>query len=264
MRTHVIERYRELALRQPEGPQPWWRSGALGSYSEADSAQLPEGLLEMSLGCGNPLASANLKDGETVLDLGCGSGVDALLSAKRVGLAGHVWGLDLVEEMLSIGRRNQRRAGVENLTFLNGPVDAIPLSSASIDVVISNCSINLVEHKDAAFREIFRLLKPGGRLILAEILVRGEVPVTLRTNASLWVNCVGGAMGDMEFVRRLAKSGFESIDIEPVLFHSAPDVRVGLKGCAADAESSWIGVEERLMSAQVTARKPVFRRGGDK
>ncbi len=192
--------------------------------------RLPEEAVLASLGCGNPTALAQLNAGETVLDLGSGGGIDVLLSARRVGPTGKAYGLDMTDEMLALARENQRKAGVENVEFLKGEIENIPLPDNSVDVVISNCVINLSADKDRVLREAFRVLKPGGRFAVSDVVVRGEVPAEVRRSMEMWVGCIAGALHDHEYVGKLAKAGFDDIDIEPTRVYSIEDARQFLTG----------------------------------
>src|SRR5437016_6875376 len=184
-------------------------------YDAAETTALPEGAVLASLGCGNPTALAELHSGEVVLDLGSGGGIDVLLSAKRVGPTGKAYGLDMTDEMLALARENKRKAGAANVEFLKGEIEAIPLPDNSVDVIISNCVINLSADKEQVIDEAFRVLKPGGRFAVSDVVVRGEVPADVKRNMELWVGCVAGALEEREYTRLLARAGFESIDIEP-------------------------------------------------
>ena len=184
-------------------------------YSSQDTADLPGDAVTASLGCGNPTALAALEPGQTVLDLGSGGGIDVLLSAKRVGPTGKVYGLDMTDDMLALARENQRKAGATNVEFLKGNIEAVPLPDNSVDVIISNCVINLSPDKDAVFREAFRVLKPGGRLAVSDVVVRGEVPEDIRKSMELWVGCIAGALEEKEFIAKLLGAGFRDVDIEP-------------------------------------------------
>src|ERR1700678_3763992 len=184
-------------------------------YDAAQTGQLPEEAVLASLGCGNPTALAKLGEGETVLDLGSGGGIDVLLSARRVGPTGKAYGLDMTDEMLALARENQQKAGVENVEFLKGEIEHIPLPDSFVDVVISNCVINLSSDKDAVLREAFRVLKPGGRLAISDVVVRGDVPREVREHMLLWVGCIAGALKDSDYFAKLAAAGFENIDIQP-------------------------------------------------
>ncbi len=225
-------------------------------YSESDTASLPAEAVAVSLGCGNPTALAELKPGETVLDLGSGGGIDVLLSAKRVGPTGKAFGLDMTDEMLALARENQRKAGVENVEFLKGEIEAIPLPDSSVDVIISNCVINLSADKDRVFAEAFRVLRPGGRLAVSDVVVRGEVPAELRRSIELWIGCVAGALEEEEYRMKLAKAGFGGIEVEPTRIYRADDAREFLARAGFDAEAIAPQVDGKFMSAFVRARKP--------
>ena len=218
--------------------------------------RLPEELLSASLGCGNPTALAKLNAGETVLDLGSGGGIDVLLSARRVGPTGKAYGLDMTDEMLALARENQRKAGVENVEFLKGEIENIPLPDNSVDVVISNCVINLSADKDRVLREAFRVLKPGGRFAVSDVVVRGEVPEQVRRSMELWVGCIAGALQDHEYIAKLAKAGFDGIDIEPTRVYNIEDARQFLTGEGIDVDAIAPQVENKFMSAFIRAVKP--------
>src|SRR5271167_2539240 len=205
-------------------------------YDAAQAGQIPEEAMLASLGCGNPTALAKLNAGETVLDLGSGGGIDVLLSAKRVGSAGKAYGLDMTDEMLALARENQRKAGLENVEFLKGEIEHIPLPDHSVDVIISNCVINLSADKDQVLRESFRVLKPGGRFAVSDVVTRGEVPAEVRQNMLLWVGCIAGALPDYEYVTKLARAGFTSIDITPTRVYSIEDAREFLGGQGIDVD----------------------------
>src|ERR1700740_3540599 len=192
-------------------------------YDEAQKSGLPAEAVAASLGCGNPTALAKLQPGETVLDLGSGGGIDVMLSAKRVGPTGKAYGLDMTDEMLALALENQRKSGVENVEFLKGEIENIPLPDNSVDVIISNCVINLSTDKDRVLREAFRVLKPGGRFAVSDVVVRGEVPAEVRRSMELWAGCIAGALEESEYVRTLAKAGFESIDIESTRIYGIQD-----------------------------------------
>jgi len=209
-----------------------------------------------SLGCGNPTALAQLNPGETVLDLGSGGGIDVLLSARRVGATGKAYGLDMTEEMLALARENQRKAGVENVEFLRGEIEDIPLPDNAVDVIISNCVINLSGDKDRVLREAFRVLKPGGRFAVSDVVTRGEVPPDVRQNMLLWVGCIAGALNDHEYVAKLAKAGFDSIDIEPTRVYDIEDARAFLSGQGVDVDAIAPQVQNKFMSAFIRAQKP--------
>jgi SAM-dependent methyltransferase len=222
-----------------------------------ETADLPQEAVLASLGCGNPTALAQLAPGETVLDLGSGGGIDVLLSAKRVGPAGKAYGLDMTDEMLALARENQRKAGVGNVEFLKGEIEHIPLPDSSVDVIISNCVINLSADKDRVFAEAFRVLRPGGRLAVSDVVVRGEVPPAIRRSVELWIGCVAGALEDEEYRAKLAKAGFEAIDLEPTRIYRAEDAREFLRDREGlDADAIAPAVDGKFMSAFVRARKP--------
>jgi SAM-dependent methyltransferase len=225
-------------------------------YTTDEAAALPEAAVQASLGCGNPTALADLRPGETVLDLGSGGGIDVLLSAKRVGPTGRAYGLDMTDEMLALARENQRKAGVENVEFLKGEMEHVPLPDASVDVIISNCVINLSADKDRVLAEAFRVLKPGGRLAVSDVVVRGEVPAEIRRSVELWIGCVAGALEETEYRAKLAKAGFEAIDLEPTRIYRVDDAREFLAGAGLDADAIAPHVDGRFMSAFMRARKP--------
>jgi SAM-dependent methyltransferase len=227
-----------------------------GLYDEAQTAGLPAEAVLASLGCGNPTLLAALQPGEVVLDLGSGGGIDVLLSARRVGPAGKAYGLDMTDDMLALARENQRQAGVGNVEFLKGEIEAIPLPEAAVDVVISNCVINLSADKRQALAEAFRVLRPGGRFAVSDVVVRGAMPEALRRSVELWIGCVAGALEEAEYRRLLAAVGFEEIEIEPTRIYRAEDARAFLTGTGLDAESVSSDVDGKVMSAFVRARKP--------
>ena len=225
-------------------------------YDATQVADLPSDTLQASLGCGNPTALARLNPGEIVLDLGSGGGIDVLLSAKRVGPDGRVYGLDMTDEMLKLARENQRKAGIENVEFLKGEIENIPLPDNSVDVVISNCVINLSGDKDRVFAEAFRVLKPGGRFAVSDVVVQGDVPAEIRRSMELWVGCVAGALERDEYVSKLARTGFETIRVEPTRVYDVADARVFLSGHGIDVDAVAPLVRDRFMSAFIRARKP--------
>lgn len=225
-------------------------------YDEKQTAALPAEAVLASLGCGNPTMLASLQPGETVLDLGSGGGIDVLLSARRVGPSGKAYGLDMTDEMLALARENQRRAGVENVEFLKGEIEAIPLPGDAVDVVISNCVINLSADKRQVLAEAFRVLRPGGRFAVSDIVVRGEVPQALRRSVELWIGCVAGALEESEYRRLLAEVGFEEIEVEPTRIYTAEDAREFLEGAGMDPGTIASEVDGKFMSAFVRARKP--------
>lgn len=225
-------------------------------YDEAQKSGLPEKAVLASLGCGNPTALAELKPGETVLDLGSGGGIDVLLSAKRVGPSGKAYGLDMTDDMLALARENQRKAGIDNVEFLKGEIENIPLPDNSVDVIISNCVINLSADKDKVLGEALRVLKPGGRFAVSDVVVRGEVPDEVRKSMELWVGCVAGALEEMDYIKKLAKAGFDAIDVEPTRIYSIEDARLFLAGEGLDVDAVAPQVEGKFMSAFVRAKKP--------
>ncbi|PYP59065.1 MAG: arsenite S-adenosylmethyltransferase [Gemmatimonadetes bacterium] len=226
-------------------------------YDAAETTALPEGAVLASLGCGNPTALAELHEGEVVLDLGSGGGIDVLLSAKRVGLTGKAYGLDMTDEMLALARENQRKAGVANVEFLKGEIESIPLPDASVDVIISNCVINLSADKRRVLGEAFRVLKPGGRFAVSDVVVRGEIPAAVRRSMELWVGCIAGALEEEEYRGLLAGVGFVDVGIEPTRIYEFADARAVLSGAGLDADVLAREVGGRIMGAFVRARKPV-------
>jgi SAM-dependent methyltransferase len=225
-------------------------------YDAAEKSGLPANAVLASLGCGNPTALIELKLGETVLDLGSGGGIDVLLSARRVGPAGKAYGLDMTDDMLALARENQRQAGVENVEFLKGEIEKIPLPDCSVDVVISNCVINLSADKDRVLREAFRVLKPGGRFAVSDVVVRGEVPDEVRKSMLLWVGCVSGALEEREYKSKLAAAGFAAISVEPTRVYSIEDARHFLVEAGIDVDAIAPMVEGKFMSAFIRAAKP--------
>jgi SAM-dependent methyltransferase len=225
-------------------------------YDEAQRGQLPEAAMAASLGCGNPTALAQLAPGETVLDLGSGGGIDVLLSARRVGPTGKAYGLDMTDEMLALARENQRKAGLANVEFLKGEIEQIPLPEGAVDVIISNCVINLSADKDRVLAEAFRVLKPGGRFAVSDVVVRGEVPAEIRRSVELWIGCVAGALADDEYRDKLAKAGFEAVEVEPTRVYRVEDARDFLAGAGLDADAIAPQVDGKFMSAFIRARKP--------
>ena len=225
-------------------------------YATEETTALPEEAVRASLGCGNPTALAQLRAGEVVLDLGSGGGIDVLLSAQRVGPTGKAYGLDMTDEMLALARENQRKAGVSNVEFLKGAIEAIPLPDATVDVIISNCVINLSADKDRVLAEAFRVLKPGGRFAVSDVVVRGEVPAAIRRSVELWIGCVAGALEENEYREKLGKAGFEQIDLEPTRVYRAEDARDFLAGTGLDADVIAPQIDGKFLSAFVRARKP--------
>jgi arsenite methyltransferase len=225
-------------------------------YDASQAQQIPEEALLASLGCGNPTALAQLKAGEVVLDLGSGGGIDVLLSARRVGPAGKAYGLDMTDEMLALANENKRKAGVENVEFLKGEIEHIPLPDNSVDVIISNCVINLSADKDRVLQEAFRVLKPGGRLAVSDVVTRGEILPEIRQNVLLWVGCVAGALEEKDYRGKLASAGFEQVDVEPTRVYCVEDAREFLSGHGIDVEAIAPQVDGKIMSAFVRAVKP--------
>jgi arsenite methyltransferase len=225
-------------------------------YDANQTGELPDAAVLASLGCGNPTALASLEPGETVLDLGSGGGIDVLLSARRVGRSGKAYGLDMTDEMLALARENQKKAGVENVEFLKGEIEDIPLPANSVDVVISNCVINLSADKGRVLREAFRVLKPGGRFAVSDVVVRGEVPAEVRRSVELWVGCLAGALEESEYVRLLGAAGFEQIGVEPTRIYNLEEEREFLTAEGIDVDAVAPQVDGKFMSAFVRARKP--------
>jgi len=262
LKDTVRERYAEAARGAAAGG---CCQGACGDpitsalYSSAETAGLPTGAVRASLGCGNPTALADLHPGQTVLDLGSGGGIDVLLSAQRVTPTGKAYGLDMTDEMLALARENQKKAGVGNVEFLKGEIENIPLPDNSVDVIISNCVINLSADKDRVLREAFRVLKPGGRFAVSDVVVRGEVPAEIRKNVELWIGCIAGALRDVDYREKLATAGFESIDIEPTRIYDIEDARQFLAAQGIDVNAIAPQVAGKFMSAFVRARKPAAK-----
>jgi arsenite methyltransferase len=225
-------------------------------YDLDETGQLPEAAVLASLGCGNPSALAELKPGETVLDLGSGGGIDVLLSARPVGPTGKAYGLDMTDEMLALAVENQKKAGVENVEFLKGEIENIPLPDRSVDVIISNCVINLSADKDRVIREAYRVLKPGGRFAVSDVVVRGEIPSEVRHNVELWVGCIAGAMQETEYIQQLTRAGFVDISVEPTRIYNIADAREFLATEGIDVDAIASEVNGKFMSAFVRARKP--------
>jgi 2-polyprenyl-3-methyl-5-hydroxy-6-metoxy-1,4-benzoquinol methylase len=226
-------------------------------YDAAQKDQLPAAAVQASLGCGNPTALAQLKEGEVVLDLGSGGGIDVLLSARRVGPSGKAYGLDMTDEMLALASENQRKAGVQNVEFLKGEIENIPLPDNSVDVIISNCVINLSADKDRVLREAFRVLKPGGRLAVSDVVTRGDVPPEIRRSILLWVGCVAGALEENEYRAKLSAAGFRDVEIEPTRIYRAQDAKAFLADKGMDASVIGPQVDGKFLSAFIRATKPV-------
>src|SRR5579864_529347 len=265
--TTVREKYGKAALRVASGEAasccgPTCCGGAdpitSNLYGSDETASLPPEAVLASLGCGNPTMLATLRKGEVVLDLGSGGGIDVLLSAKRVGPTGKAYGLDMTDEMLALARENQRKAGVTNVEFLKGEIEHIPLPNASVDVIISNCVINLSADKDQVLREAFRVLKPGGRFAVSDVVVRGEVPEEIQKSLLLWVGCIAGALRDEDYVSKLKAAGFEGVSIEPTRVYQIEDARAFLTGQGMDVDAIAPLVDGKFMSAFVRASKPAF------
>jgi arsenite methyltransferase len=262
----VKEKYGQAALRVTSGgsaccgasPSSGGGCDPITSnlYDSAQAAQLPEQAMLASLGCGNPTALAKLNLGEIVLDLGSGGGIDVLLSARRVGPTGKAYGLDMTDEMLALANENKRKSGLENVEFLKGEIENIPLPDNSVDVVISNCVINLSANKDRVFREAFRVLRPGGRFAVSDVVTRGDVSPEIRKSVLLWVGCVAGALEDIEYVKKLIAAGFEEIDIEPTRTYHAEDARGLLSAEGIDVDAIAPQLDGKFMSAFVRALKP--------
>jgi SAM-dependent methyltransferase len=225
-------------------------------YDPAQANAVPEAALAASLGCGNPTALAELVPGETVLDLGSGGGIDVLLSARRVGPTGKAYGLDMTDEMLALAEENRRRSGLANVEFLKGDIESIPLPDNSVDVIISNCVVNLSADKDRVLAEAYRVLKPGGRLAISDVVMRGEVPAAIRRNVELWAGCVAGALSEDDYRGKLAGAGFGDVGIEPTRVYRAEDARAFLASAGMDTDSILREVDGKFMAAFVRARKP--------
>jgi len=264
----VKQKYAEAAKRAASGGTACCGGGAELSgcdpitkdlYGEAEKSSLPEKAVAASLGCGNPTALAKLQPGEIVLDLGSGGGIDVILSAKRVGPTGKAFGLDMTDEMLALARENQKKAGVENVEFLKGAIENIPLPDNSVDVIISNCVINLSGDKDRVLREAFRVLKPGGRLAVSDVVVRGEVPADIRKSMELWVGCIAGALEEYDYRDKLYAAGFEAVDVEPTRVYKAEEARDFLTAAGLDADTVGPQIDGKFISAFVRASKPARR-----
>jgi len=265
MKDAVREKYGQAALRARSGGGFCCGAGGLSCsddpitsnlYDTKQASEIPAEALQASLGCGNPTALAELKPGETVLDLGSGGGIDVLLSAKRVGPAGKAYGLDMTDEMLALANENKRKAGVRNAEFLKGEIENIPLPDNSVDVVISNCVINLSPEKKQVLREAYRVLKPGGRFAVSDVDTRGEVLPEIRKSMLLWVGCVAGALDETEYRRELESAGFEQVDLEPTRIYRAADARELLAAAGIDADAIACEVDGKFVSAFVRAFKP--------
>jgi len=227
-----------------------------GLYADGETAALPKDAVRASLGCGNPTALAQIAPGETVLDLGSGGGIDVLLSARRVGPNGKVYGLDMTDEMLELARANQAKAGVTNVEFLKGDIEHIPLPDNSVDLIISNCVINLSPDKDLVLAEAFRVLKSGGRLAVSDIVVRGEIPQEIKRSIELWAGCVAGALEERDYIAKLDRAGFEGVSIEPTRVYSSADARDLFEGTGIDLDAIAPAVDGKFISGFVRATKP--------
>ena len=265
IKTVVKEKYGEAALRVKSGGSSCCGATASNScadpitsnlYNSAQTGQIPEEALLASLGCGNPTALAKLNAGETVLDLGSGGGIDVLLSAKRVGPTGKAYGLDMTDEMLDLANENKRKSGIHNVEFLKGEIENIPLPDNSVDVVISNCVINLSADKNRVLREAFRVLKPGGRFAVSDVVTRGEIVPEIRKSVLLWVGCIAGALDENDYRNKLAAAGFEQIQIEPTRVYRVEDAREFLSDRNIDVDAIAPQVDGKFMSAFVRAVKP--------
>ncbi len=264
----VKERYGQAALRVGSGGSSCCGAATAGSscdpissnlYDSAQAGQVPREAMLASLGCGNPTALAQLNPGEVVLDLGSGGGIDVLLSAKRVGPTGKAYGLDMTDEMRALANRNEQKSGASNVEFLKGEIENIPLPDKTVDVIISNCVINLSVDKDRALREAFRVLKPGGRLAVSDVVTRGEITLEIRKSMLLWMGCIAGALDEQEYREKLASAGFEDIQIEPTRIYQSEEVRQMLAAQGLDVDVLAQQVEGKFMSAFVRALKPAAK-----
>lgn len=264
----VKQKYGEAAKRAAYGGTACCGGGAELSgcdpitkdlYSDAEKSALPEKAVAASLGCGNPTALARLQPGEVVLDLGSGGGIDVILSAKRVGPTGKAYGLDMTDEMLALARENQKKAGVENVEFLKGAIENVPLPDNSVDVIISNCVINLSGDKDRVLAEAFRVLKPGGRFAVSDVVVRGEVPAEIRKSMELWVGCIAGALGENEYREKLTRAGFESVEVEATRVYRIEEACEFLKAAGLNPEVVGPQIDGKFVSAFVRAAKPAAK-----
>jgi SAM-dependent methyltransferase len=258
----VRERYGEIARSVGKGgccgPTSCGCGNPISSnlYSTSETAGLPSDAVAVSLGCGNPTALIDLQPGQTILDLGSGGGIDVLLSARRVGPTGKVYGLDMTDDMLALARENQRKAGATNVEFLKGTIESIPLPDQTVDVIISNCVINLSVDKDAVLREAFRVLKPGGRFAVSDVVIRGDVPQDVRRSMELWVGCVAGALGDEEYAAKLRAAGFEAVEVEPWRSYHLDDARAFLTEAGVDVDRIAPQMDGKIASAFIRARRP--------
>lgn len=264
----VKQKYGEAAKRAASGRSACCGHGAEPGgcdpitkdlYTDAEKGALPEKAVAASLGCGNPTALAQLQAGETVLDLGSGGGIDVILSARRVGPTGKAYGLDLTDEMLALARENQKKAGVENVEFLKGEIENVPLPDDSVDVIISNCVVNLSGDKDRVLAEAFRVLKPGGRLAISDVVVRGEVPAGIRKSMELWVGCIAGALQENEYREKLARAGFASVDVEPTRVYRVEEASEFLRAAGLDPETAGPQIAGKFIAAFLRAVKPAAK-----
>jgi arsenite methyltransferase len=266
LKNAVRERYAQAAMRVHAGATSCCRTAPAQTsccdpitsdlYDAGQAGEVPEAALQASLGCGNPTALAELKAGETVLDLGSGGGIDVILSARRVGPAGKAYGLDMTDEMLALAEENKRKSGLANVEFLRGEIENIPLPDNAVDVIISNCVINLSGDKDRVLKEAFRVLKPGGRFAVSDVVVRGAVPPSIRKSMELWVGCIAGALSDVEYTTKLAHAGFGDIEIEVTRVYGADDAREFLTAQGLDTPSIAQEVDGKFVSAFIRAVKP--------
>src|SRR5215469_7920557 len=263
----VMDKYGQAAVRAASGKSSCCGTSPASSldgcdpitsnlYGDGEASAIPEEALLASLGCGNPTALAKLQPGEIVLDLGSGGGIDVLLSARRVGPAGKAYGLDMTDEMLALAERNKLKSGLTNVEFLKGEIENIPLPSDTVDVIVSNCVINLSGDKDRVLREAFRVLKPGGRFAISDVVVRGEVPQEIRRSMELWVGCVAGALSETEYRKKIAVTGLESVDVEATRVYNMNDAREFLSSSGMDADAIAPLVQDKFISAFVRAVKP--------
>jgi 2-polyprenyl-3-methyl-5-hydroxy-6-metoxy-1,4-benzoquinol methylase len=266
LKEAVRAKYGEAALRAKTGQASCCGTAPSASsccdpitsnlYAAHQAGEVPAAALQASLGCGNPTALAELKPGETVLDLGSGGGIDVILSARRVGPTGKAYGLDMTDEMLALAEENRRKSGLANVEFLKGEIERIPLPDNTVDVIISNCVINLSGDKDRVLREAFRVLKPGGRFAVSDVVVRGEVPAAIRQSMELWIGCIAGALSEDDYRGKLAAAGFTGIDVEVTRVYGADDARAFLAAEGFDADAVAREVDGKFVSAFVRATKP--------
>ena len=266
IRDVVKEKYGQAALRAATGGSSCCGASARleeccdpitsNLYDSSQAGELPEAALKASLGCGNPTLLAQLNPGETVLDLGSGGGIDVLLSARRVGPTGKAYGLDMTDEMLALANENKRSAGAENVKFLKGEIERIPLPDNSVDVIISNCVINLSSNKNRVIAEAFRVLKPGGRFAVSDVVTRGEMLPEIRKSVLMWVGCIAGALEENDYVAKLSAAGFENVTIEPTRIYRVEDAREFLTGEGIDVDAIAPQVDGKFLSAFIRAAKP--------